>query len=1575
MEMDFRFLFDPQRKLFSIGFSEAADRLDDGLYDLLASEARLASFVAIAKGDVPVEHWFRLGRTLTATSGATAMVSWSGSMFEYLMPLLVMESFPFTLLDQTYHGAVRRQEAYGRERGAPWGVSESAYNLRDRDGTYQYRAFGVPDLALRRGLSKDLVIAPYASVLALEVDPHRAMRNLAALERRGALGPFGFRDALDYTRPAPDGHPAVVGNYMAHHIGMGLVALANALCTRVWRHRFHADSLVRSAELVLFERVPRRFVMAQAQPSEPDAGRTPREIAKPAVRQIDEPDTPQPRVALLGTAPYTVLLTNAGGGYSRYADLAVTRWRADGTRDCYGQWCYLRDVESGRVWSATYQPTLAAPDTYRATFATDRVTYTRRDGPLETRAEIAVASDDGAEVRRVTVINRSAHTREVELTSYGEIVLQPPDADRAHPAFGNLFVETEWAEAHGAILASRRPRSAEGERIWCVHVAAVDGRLTRPITCETDRARFVGRGRTTQNPAALDAAGPLSGTVGAVLDPIFALRVPVRIRPGRTARVTFTTLVAPDRERALELADRYRQEYTAQRALDLAWTHAQVELRDLMVSPADAALYQQLAGHLLFSHPAMRPPQSELARNRRGQDELWTMGLSGDWPILLATVDTEAGLPSARLLLRAHHYWRTKGVNVDLVLLNTRPHGYLQELNDHLLATVMASSEAGVMDRPGGVFIRRTDLLSPEQMLLLRSVARVHVRCDGLGLGDLLDLPEPDTPLPAPFRPSEPREGYRRHEAEIAPEETLTFDNGHRWTEPVRAVRDPPAGGGAPPRPVGERDRERRRGLLRHGKWRRLRLGGEQLFLSADPLAQRPGERPPGRRSVPAQRGDRRRVERHARSHPAAIPVHRAARRGIERVGALARRDRLPSHRERRARAGRQDLDSDAHQPRRRPAHPHPHQLRGVDAGGAARAHAAPGPHRVGPGHGRDPGAELLRSALRIAGRVLLAQRAAHRLDGGPPGIPGKEREHGRASGARPPWPRGDGGAGLRSLRRPAVHAHARPGETREIVHLLGAAPGEDAAREAIRALAPAGAARTAQDTSVAEWRERLSTIRVRTPSPAVDAMLNRWALYQALGCRMWARSALYQSSGAYGFRDQLQDSLAFLYAEPGVAREHIVRAAGRQFLEGDVQHWWHPQSGRGVRTRFSDDLVWLPFSVDRYVEVTGDLGVLDEATHFLSMPELQPGQEEVYDLPQISPQTGTVYEHCVRALRRATTTGPHGLPLIGGGDWNDGMNRVGIEGRGESVWLAWFLIATLRRFAGRCDARGDRDTAREFRDRADAYAAAAETAAWDGAWYRRAYFDDGAPLGSRESDECRIDAIAQSWSVISGAAEPERARRAMRSLDEHLVRQDARLIMLLTPPFDRTPHDPGYIKGYLPGVRENGAQYTHAALWSVLATAMQGEGDRAMELFEMLNPFTHAATPEGVDTYKVEPYAVCADVYTAAGHLGRGGWTWYTGSASWMYRVGLEAILGFGKQGDTLRIDPCIPREWREFGIEYRHGSSTYEVTVRNPSGVSRGVERVVMDGEALDDGRIPLVDDGRRRCVEVTLGGASAG
>jgi cyclic beta-1,2-glucan synthetase len=1575
MAMDFTLFYDEQRHLFSIGYDARTGRLDPGTYDLLASEARLTSFIAVAKDDVPADHWFHLGRSLTTTDSGTALVSWNGSMFEYLMPVLVMPSRPFSLLDQTHQAAVRRQIAYGRARGVPWGISESAYNARDRHDTYQYRAFGVPDLALKRGLGSDLVVAPYASALALAVSPHEALRNLAALERSGAYGLYGFFDALDYSRPEALTGPAIVRTFMAHHVGMTIVALHNALDLEqgqgIWQRRFLRDPAVRAASLLLDERVPRRYTTRPAQSDAATGPLTRAPRARTVTREFETPHTREPHVAMLGGQSYTVLLTNAGSGYSRSGDMDVFRWRADGTRDATGHWIYLRDVTSGAVWSAAHQPTCSTPSAYMVLFEADRAVFTRTDRGIDTRTEIVVVPRERTEIRRVTITNRSRSTREIELTSYGEVVLTTSAADRAHPVFQNLFVETEWLPGQNAVLASRRPRASNERRPWCAHVVAVGPESVANVSCETDRARFIGRGRTTQSPAALDEAGPLSNTAGAVLDPIVALRVRVKLEPGRAATIAFTTIAADTREDAFVAADRHRDLGAAERALALSWTVAQIELRDLGVSADAAAAYQELAGSLIYPREALRAPQRERAANRRAQSALWVHGISGDWPIVLATIRAEVGLPSVRQLLVAHNYWRTKGVKADLIILNAKDPSYIQELQDQITAMVVSSSEGGMLEVPGGVYIRRSDVLPPEDVALLRAMASIHITCDGVGLGEVVAATERAADFEAP---AEVPPVMRVQDAIVLPR--LPAGNGFgALTESLdyHMVVD---GSHVPPGPWANVIANRNAGFCITERGGGFAWVENSYFFRLTPWYNDPVSDPAGEviylqdaetghvwSPTPSPwpaKDDAAGPASYRVVHAPGVTTFEHGRAGISTVlslsvpredpvkisrlrirneGTTTRRVILTSYVEWALGADREQTRDQVH-------------TRRDEASGAIFAQNY---------FAQDFASQVAFSWTSAGVASATGDRAAFI------GRNGNLAEPAALSFAELSEHLGAGFDPCAALRCPLT---LLPGETREVVLLLGAARSEEEARAIITRCGMPEQALAESQTAIDEWTARLGTIRVSTPSDELDALVNRWSLYQALACRMWARSAIYQSSGAYGFRDQLQDCMAFVYAEPAVTRAHLLRAAGRQFKEGDVQHWWHEPSGLGVRTRFSDDLAWLPFVADHYVQVSGDTKVWDEIAPYLEMRQLEPNEHEVYDRPLISETTGTLYEHCVRALDRACTRGEHGLPLIGSGDWNDGMSRVGVGGKGESIWLAWFLITTLRRFARHAALRSDGAVVDRCRHRADEYAAAVERSGWDGAWYRRAYFDDGSPLGSASESECQIDSIAQSWSVLSEAGDPERARTAMKSVTERLVRDDDRMVLLLTPPFDHTEHDPGYIKGYLPGVRENGAQYTHAALWTVFAAAKLGDGNLAFHLFDLINPLTHARSREDAERYIVEPYVIAADVYDAPGHVGRGGWTWYTGAASWGYRAAIEAMLGFTKRSDKLSITPCIPSTWERYAIAYRHGGTTYDIRVENPGGVSTGVVSTTCDGNVVADGKVTIVDDGGTHVVVVVMG-----
>ena len=1556
IDMDFTFLVHPEKKLLSIGFTVPTNTLDPNCYDLLASEARLASLFAIAKGDVETRHWFRLGRAATPIGAGSALISWSGSMFEYLMPALVMRAPEGSLLEQTSHRVVQRQRSYAGGLNLPWGISESAYNARDLEMTYQYSNFGVPGLGLKRGLADDRVIAPYATGLAAMVDPAAAVQNFCALTALGAQGRYGFYEALDFTAsrlpagPHPTGQPcAQVRSFMAHHQGMTITALANVLQNGQLRARFHAEPMIQAVELLLQERVPRDASVAA--PHATDVQVSPAEYsASTSLRRFENPAGVWPTAHVLSNGRYSVTLAPTGAGFSKWQELAITRWRHDPTQAGYGTYLYLRDLKSGAQWSGAVHP-LGLNHGHSAVFCDHNAAFTHQAPHLITHTEVVVSGEDDAEARRVTLTNTGRHVREVAVTSYAELVLAPPKVDLSHPAFSKLFVVTDFLPELGVLIATRRRRAPSDPEVWAAHVAVVEGAETAPLQHESDRARFIGRGQSAETAAMADA--PLSGTVGTVLDPIFSLRRSLRIPAGGRARVTFWTMVAPTSDMLLNMVDRHRDASAFGRAATLSWTQSQVQLRHHGIAPADAADFQRLAGMLLRHDARLRASPARIIAGHGPQSRLWGLAISGDLPIVLFIITDAEDIARLREVLAAQDYLRMRQVAVDLVILNDRASSYVQDLQ---LAIETAVRSALARPRPPGqgnsqsaIHTLRSDLIQPEARAMLVASADVILYANRGSIGSQLDslpansmsasrprrvplvLSTLDLQAPAIALPAREFVNGLGGFADGGREYVTLLENGKTTPAPwINVIANPSFGFSVSTEGSGAVWAENSRENLLT-PWSNDPVtdpAGEAIYLKEldTGLIWTPT-------ALPIRSGGQY-LCRHGFGYSAF--EHTAHGIGSELVQFVALDVPI--------KITRLQLSNLSSRTRRLSVTGYAEWVLGTSRAATAG--------KIVTRIDAETGAILAHNprAMAFAGRIAFAYFGA--------GVSSLtcDRTEFLGCNGKMRAPAALTNDALSGLHGPALDACAAlqhrialaPGETIDLTFLLGQA---DTAEAAV-ALIQTTRARPV-DAMLAEvkqhWTDLLTEVQVCSPDRSFDIMLNGWLLYQTLSCRIWARAGFYQASGAFGFRDQLQDGMALTALRPDLTRAHLLRAAARQFPEGDVQHWWLPHSGQGVRTRISDDRVWLAYAAANYAEVSGDLAVFDEPVQFLEGPALLPGAHDDFFQPQVSDNSTSLFDHCARALDQTIgLTGANGMPLIGTGDWNDGMNRVGEAGQGTSVWLGWLLITTLRAMVPHAQTR---DPARAicWQAHADSVAKAIEQNGWDGAWYRRGTYDDGTLLGSASSQECQIDSIAQSWAVLSGAADPARAVQAMASLTSRLVRADSGLALLFTPPFDQTPNDPGYIKGYPPGLRENGGQYSHAAMWAILAKTRLGDGNGAHALFALVNPINHALTPEAAQRYKVEPYVIAADVYSTAPHEGRGGWTWYTGSAGWMYRAGIEGILGLTRSGTALTLSPCLPADWPELTASIGHGKDRCDITILNNNGTGCGIAKAALNGITL--------------------------
>ncbi|MFC1657853.1 GH36-type glycosyl hydrolase domain-containing protein [Candidatus Omnitrophota bacterium] len=1565
--IEYEFLYDKGTHLLSIGYNVSEHKVDRGCYDLLASEARFCSFVAVAQGKMPQDHWFKLGRMIAKLEGDPVLISWGGSMFEYLMPLLVMPTYAGSLLEQTYKAAVSGQIRYAANNNIPWGISESCYNKFDANMVYQYHSFGVPNMGFKPGLAEDLVVAPYASMLALMVEPEKACENLERLSSEGVAGIYGFYEAVDYTpaRLAPDQNRAIVKSYMAHHQGMSFLSLAYVLLDQPMQRRFLSEPMFQAAELLLQERIP---------VSEPflydfEVTGMLRKFGdrETLLRVFTTPQTPVPEVHPLSNGRYHVMVTNSGGGYSRWQNVSLTRWCEDAALDNDGTFVYLRDVESGQFWSSAYQPTRKNPKSYEALFSQAWAEFKRRDQQIETHTEIAVSPEDDIELRRVTITNRSRNRRVIEVTSYAEVVLNDLSSDQAHRTFSNLFVQTEIIRSHQAILCKRRPRSDKETFPWMLHLMAVHGNALVGATYETDRNKFIGRGRTLADPAAMEGQDNLSDSEGSVLDPIVSIRSRIELLPEESATIDYVTGICESRESAQALMEKYRDRNLADRVFNLAWTHGQVALQQINTTEASAQLYGRLASAILYANPAWRSSASILRRNNRGQSDLWGYSISGDLPIVLVRIESQDNINLVVQMLQAHAYWRMKGLAVDLLIWNEDSSIYRDSLGERIIGLIAANAKE-IAGQNGGIFLRRADQISEEDRILIQTVSRIIISDRGGTLAEQLeDMVQPKVNF-LPFVATRQDDPQEEAEGPAERSDLVYFNGVGGFTGDGREYVIKTSSSNTTPAPWVNVLANRNFGTVisESGSAYTWSENAHEFRLTPwknDPVSDASGEalyirdEESGRfwsaTPLPAT-GKTGYISRHGFGYS----IFEHTENGIvseltvfvsleDRVKFSALKIRNISGRRRRLCATAfAELVMGTFRDKY-----HMHILTEIDPKSGALFARNPYnkefPDRAVFLDVSEPTRFVTGDRVEFIGRNgTLAS----------PSVMRRDRLSGRV------------GAGFDPCVATQVKFELDDGQQKEIVFTLGSGKTPDDARDLIRRFGGIDAARDELERVWEYWKRTLGVVYVETPDASINILVNGWLQYQVISCRLMGRSGFYQSGGAFGFRDQLQDVMALIHSKPEMVREQLLDFAAHQFAEGDVQHWWHPPSGRGVRSRCSDDYLWLPFVTCLYVENIGDTGILDETVGFLEGPLVNQEEESYYDMPRVSVRSGTLYEHCVLSVKRGLQFGAHGLPLMGSGDWNDAMNLVGREGKGESVWLAFFLFDVLQSMAVLAAQRGDKVILELCAEEARKLSRNIEEHAWDGEWYLRAYFDNGDPLGSSLNSECRIDSIPQSWAVLSGAAQRERASRAMGQVDRQLVDRKHALVRLFDPPFDKASPNPGYIKGYVPGVRENGGQYTHAAVWVAIAFAVLGDTKRAWELFHMINPVHHSDDADKCAVYKVEPFVMAADVYASQGLAGRGGWTWYTGSAGWMYQLIVKHLLGVRLKVDRIYFEPCLPAGWPSWRLHYRYRETFYHITFAC-SGSSNHITSIAVDGVAQEEKVVRLIDDRVEHSVEVQI------
>ena len=1561
---DFSVLYNPKNKLFSIGFNIEENKLTDSYYDLLASEARQTSLIAIAKKDVPAKHWNSLSRNLTSLNKYKGLISWSGTAFEYLMPNINIKRYEGSLLDESCKFMLMSQKEYTKKLGIPWGITESAFNLKDLNSNYQYKAFGIPWLGLKRGLADEMVVAPYGSILALIDEPKNVIENLKIIESQSMYGKYGFYESIDYT-PSHliNGQKcAPVKTYMAHHQGLILLSINNFFNRNILQRRFFENPELKAIEILLQERMPEKTIITKENKEKVEKIKY-TDYESYTERIYTKQNQYLKNANVIASDDYTICMDENGEGFSKYKNIYVYRYKK--TADIVqGVQFYIKNIKNKRIWSSGNSKALPKADKYIVSFSPDTDKITRVDGNIETTTKTTIVPNEPLEIRRIELKNDGNTEDVLEVTSFLEPILSTKEQDYAHPAFNNLFLEFEKVDE--TIIIKRRPRTEKEKAIYLGVKLFTENETVGELEFETNKEKFLGRA-TFSIPKMVQESKPLSKNLVLTTEPCIAMRRTIKIKPKEKVTLDLLMYVDENKENIIEKLKEYGHSGTINKAYELSKAKLEAEIRYLDLKGKNIDVYQKIMTYLVFGNPMKIWDGEKICFS---QSELWKYGISGDLPILLVKIKDSSDIYVIEDIMKCYDFLRMKNILFDLVILNEEENIYEHYVKEQIDSIILNKHLSYLKNVAAGIFVINSADISKEDRELLDFVSKLVFNAGGGNLktqleemeeeylGSIKNIGEYNLMEPI-FIPKEEQIGQdslnnllyhnefggftedgTEYKIKINKENrlptvwshvmanenfgTIVTENqgGYTWSKNSRLNRLTSFNN------MPSIDAPSEIFYLKNEKT------GENWSLGASPM--------PDENDYEITYGFGYAMYNHI-SH------------GIlqQMQVFVPQKDKIKINI-----LNLKNLEGEKK------------ELKLI--------------YYIKPVLGEDEIKSNGYIYVEKDGNIVTAKNLYNTDFKGSVMYVGSSEKITSFTGNKNSF-FGNGNLsnpeGLNKVSLDNNHGifentcialeikiELDAYENKEICMFLGEESNLLDAKNIAYKYTKLSNAKEELKAIKKYWFETLNVLQVKTPLDSMNIILNGWAVYQTICCRLWARSGYYQSGGAYGFRDQLQDTLGIENIDINFMKNQIIKSASHQFIEGDVEHWWHEDTNKGIRTRFSDDLLWLVYVVCEYITLTGDYRFLEEKVCYLKGEPLIEYEDEKYDIHIQSLEKGSIWEHCIKALEK-TEFGENGLPKIGSGDWNDGMNGVGNKGNGTSVWLGFFLYSILEKVVLICDNLKEEELKVKYEKLKEKLRKTLNTVGWDGRWYKRAYTDDGTAIGSIENEECRIDSISQSWATISNAGDNDKKYISLESLENHLVDKENGIIKLLDPPFNKGKINPGYIKSYMPGVRENGGQYTHAAIWVILAETMLGFGDKALEYYRMINPIEHSKTKESAKKYKVEPYVLPGDIYGAENLAGRGGWTWYTGSSSWYYKVGTQNILGLKIENNYLKIEPCIPREWKEYTMRYRYNGSIYNIKVKNPNGKNTGVERFIVDGKEIEEKQIHLETNSGIREIEVIM------